>query len=505
MAAGLIVRLIGFAYRILLSNLIGAEGMGLFELIVPVYTAIVLTITAGMTIAVSKMVAEQNARNNQLNPGRITICALVLVFAAGLAVSLFIYINADLLSLKVLGDERTHNALLVLVPCLPAVVTASALKGYFYGIQQVVPTAVSQIAEQAVKIGILVLFAAAIGEKGAEYACTVATLAAALGEVANMIILLVVFSFSQGHSARIKRPGKPMRKRSIVIELLKASVPVSANRLVISSLTAVEFIMIPSMLVLGGMDEKSSMELFGRLTGMALPLIMFPSLVTNSLATTLVPAISESVSLKRFRTVNYQISKSIQATFLLGVLFSALFLSFPDEIGALVYRREKIGDLLFMLAFACIFIYLQQMLTGVMNGLGRQGTLLVNTIIGSVIRIAAAWFLIPVFGIRSYILGLTASLILTEGLNLIAINRITGLVFDLRDWLIKPGLVGVTMVLLGSFIKRLSGALHMEGTVTTFLTLLAFGLLALLLMLVTGILKPKELLELSGIKKQEKA
>lgn len=510
MAAGLVARLVGFVYRILLSNLIGAEGMGLYELIVPVYTAIVLTITAGMTVAVSKMVAEQNAHNNRINLRRITVCAFALVVAAGFAVSLFIYVNADLLSIKILGDERTRNALLVLVPCLPFVVSASALKGYFYGIQEVVPTAVSQIAEQAVKLGILFVFAAAIAGKGAEFACTVATLAAALGEVANLLILVAVFSYKNGPFAKNRRAGtrnvgRPMRKRSIVTALLKISVPVSGNRLVTSSLAAIEFIMIPSMLVLGGMDDKSSMELFGRLTGMALPLITFPSLVTNSLATTLVPAISESVSLKRFRTLNNQISKSVQATFLLGVLFSALFISFPDEIGALVYRRDKIGDLLFMLAFACIFIYLQQILTGVMNGLGKQGTLLVNTITGSVIRISVAYFLIPVFGIRSYIFGLTASLILTESLNLIAINRVTGLVFDLREWLVKPGLVGAVMVILGSLIKLFFGRLHREGTVTTFLTLLIFGLLAILLMLATGILRPKELLELADMKKGEKA
>lgn len=505
MAAGLVARLVGFLYRILLSNLIGAEGMGLYELIVPVYTAVVLTITSGMTVAVSKMVAEQNAHNNQVNPGRITVCAFALVLTAGFAVSLFIYTNADLLSLKVLGDERTHNALLVLVPCLPPVVAASALKGYFYGMQEVVPTAVSQIAEQAVKLGILFIFAAAIGGKGAEFACTVATLAAALGEIVNLLILVAVFSFKHNFFIKIKLAGKPMRKRSIVSKLLKVSVPVSANRLITSSLSAVEFIMIPSMLVLGGMDDKSSMELFGRLTGMALPLIMFPSIVTNSLATTLVPAISESLSLKRFKTLNRQISKSIKATFLLGVLFSALFISFPEEIGALIYRREKIGDLLFMLAFACIFVYLQQMLTGVMNGLGKQGTLLANTVIGSVIRILAAYFFIPAFGIKSYIFGLTASLILTESLNLIAINRITGLVFDLREWLVKPGFTGAAMVILGNLIKIFFNRLHREGTVTTFLTLLIFGLLAIALMLITGILKPKELLELSGMKKGEKA
>ena len=117
--------------------------------------------------------------------------------------------------------------------------------------------------------------------------------------------------------------------------------PISANRLVISSLAAAEYILIPVMLAYGGLDEKSSMEVFGRLTGMALPLVMFPSIVTNSIATTLVPALSESVALKRYRVLNHRISKSIQATFILGVIFSSLFICFSEEIGSLVYRSEK--------------------------------------------------------------------------------------------------------------------------------------------------------------------
>lgn len=501
MAAGLIARLFGFAYRIYLSNLAGAEGMGLFQLVTPVYATVVLTITAGISIAVSKMVAEQQARKQPVNSSRITVCALVMVLAAGILVSLLIFLNSTLISGRILGDSRTHTALLLLVPCLPAIVAAAALKGYFYGIQQVMPTAISQIVEQIVKMGFILLLSSSIMVRGPEYACAFAILAAGIGEIANLIVLAVFYTLKSKHSSARKVVGKPMRKRLIIKELLKESLPVSANRLVVSILSAAEYILIPAMLVAGGLQYKSSMELFGRLAGMALPLIMFPSLVTNSLATTLVPAISESVSLNNYKAVNYRISKSIQATFIMGIIFTAIFISYPNEISALVYKHEKIGDLLYLLSFSCIFIYLQQTLMGVLNGLGRQGILLRNSVIGSLLRICAVYFLIPSFGINFYIVGLGASFMLTSILNLHAINKITGLVLDLRDWLIKPGLVGIVMVVVGRYVLYFFQILGLSSGMTLLITLAANVVIAVFLMLLAGVLKMGELLKIAGLKR----
>lgn len=533
MGAGLIARLLGFIYRIYLSNLIGAEGMGLHQLIVPVYTALVLTITSGITIAVSKMVAEQRAKNNRASYGKITTCALVIVMAAGVIVSAIILFNTDLVSIRILGDIRTRNSLLVLVPCLPAVVAAAALKGYFYGLQEVIPTAYSQVAEQTVKMIIIFLFSGNIAGKGAEYACTVATFSAAAGEIINLLVLYCVYMFKErgfvlyarlgkraagigakgegraqkgtickaaGGSAYIEAAGG-LRKRKIVADMLRCAVPVSANRMIISTLSAAEHIMIPVMLSLGGLDDKSSMEIFGRLTGMVLPLILFPSLVTNSLATTLVPAISGSVSLKNYRAVNYRISKSIQITFVLGIIFTALFISYSEEIGTLVYRREKIGDILLMMSFSCVFVYLQQTLTGVLNGLGKQGILLRNTIVGSLLRIGAVYFLIPIYGIKGYILVFTVSLVIAESLNLVTINRITGLVLDIRNWLLKPGLIGVIMVMIGRYLLYFYRIFCQGEAVITLLALATNLLVAAFFMILTGVVKPRELISIYSTKK----
>jgi stage V sporulation protein B len=502
MAAGFVVRILGFIYRIYLSNLIGAEGMGLFQLIMPLYTLIILTLTAGVSIAVSKMVAEEQAQRRYINPSRITANAALLVICFGASVSLLLYLNAGFISSVLLKDSRIYDSLVLLAPCIPLIAASSALKGYFYGMQQVMPTAVSQIVEQIVKIGIIMALAGYFANGEIELACTVAVAGTILGELSNLAVLAVVYHCRRRRGRNKAGGGRPAGRLGILKGLLKIAAPVSANRFVLSIMSAFEYLLIPGMLVAGGMAYTDSMETYGRLTGMALPLITFPSLVTTSLATTLVPAISEAVSLRNFRTVNHRISKSIQVTFILGMVFTAIFMTYPDEIGNLIYRKERIGDLLYMLSFSCVFIYLQQTLMGVLNGLGRQGALLRNTVIGSAIRIGFVCFMIPVYGIRSYIWGLVAGFMATAALNLLSINRLTGLVMDMRNWLVKPGIVCLIMVFTGKYILSFFDMLIASNSMKLLLTLTVNVTAAFLLMVMAGVLDRDEVLKLAGLKKE---
>jgi stage V sporulation protein B len=237
---------------------------------------------------------------------------------------------------------------------------------------------------------------------------------------------------------------------------------------------------------------------------MAMPLIFFPALVTSSLATTLVPAISEAVSLKNFKSVNYRISKSIQITFILGFLFTAVFASYPNEIGNLIYRRERIGDLLQVLSYSCVLIYLQQTLTGVLNGLGKQGVLLRNTVIGSVIRIGFVYFLIPVYGIKSYIWGISVSFLITDALNLFAVTRMTGLLINLRQWILGPAVVGVFLIIIGRYIFGFFQLFTGSMLVVTLLSLIFIVVLGLLLMVAVGAIKRNEIIHMHDSKKMRK-
>jgi len=499
MIAGFIVKILGFVYRIYLSNLIGAEGMGLFQLISPIYTLVILTLTSGISIAVSKMVAEEMAKNHLINLRRITSCALFVIMFSGLVVSVLMFIFIDPIVNVILKDSRTYYSMLLLIPCIPVVAAASALKGYFYGIQNVVPTAFSQIAEQIVRITLVITMARYFLNIGLEYACALATIGMAVGEISNLGVLLVVYRFKKKKDITASKKGF-IRKRYIVKDLVKISIPISFNRLITSIMAAVEMILIPRMLLAGGLNYQSSMEEFGKLTGMAMPLVYFPSLVTSSLATTLVPAISEAMSLKSYKTVNYRMSMSIQLSVILGFIFTSIFMVFPNEIGDMLYRREHIGDILYLLSFTSVFIYLQQTLLGIMNGLGKQGISLRNSMIGYVIRIAFVVYFIPVYGIKGYIIGMIVSSAIVCALNIGTVVKTTGMVLDFRNWLIKPGIIGIIMFAIGRYVYYFFTIFKFSSVITVLMAISGNILIAFILLFVFGVLDRKEMMKLIGIK-----
>jgi len=501
MVAGFVVKILGFVYRIYLSNLIGAEGMGLFQLISPIYSLVILTLTSGISIAVSKMVAEEVAKKHSINLKRITSCALFIVISGGIVVSVFMFVFIDSIVNVVLKDTRTYYSMILLIPCIPIIAAASALKGYFYGVQEVVPTAFSQIAEQVVRITLVLTMAGYFLNIGLEYACALATLGMAIGEIANLGVLLAVYKFKK-KKQHSKSKGF-MRKRHIVKDLLKVSIPISFNRFITSIMAAVEMILIPRMLLVGGLNYQSSMEEFGKLMGMAMPLVFFPSLVTSSLATTLVPAISEAMSLKSYKTVNYRMSMSIQLSVILGFIFTSIFTVFPNEIGDMLYRKEQIGEILYLLSFTSVFIYLQQTLLGIMNGLGKQGVSLRNSMVGYVIRIVFVIYLIPVYGIKGYIVGMVVSSAIVCALNIGTVVKTTGMLLDIRNWLIKPGIIGVIMFAIGRYIYYFFTIFKLGSVLSILMAVSSNVLIAFILLFVFGVLDKKEILNLVGIRQNQ--
>ncbi len=295
MIAGLIVRIMGFLNRIFMSNLIGAEGMGLFQLASPVYSLIILTLTAGVSITVSGMTAQEKARGNEANAKRIAKTGFAFLLVVGTAVGILLIAFAKPIAVHLLHDERTYLSLIMLAPCIPIVSAASAIKGYFYGASQVTPTAVSQVVEQIVRIGVIFILASHIAGENLAYACALATVSAAVGEMANLLVVGYVF-FKECRKPAVKAPT--ITRRSAAKTIGRFSAPISVNRFLTSIMGTVESVILPMRFLAGGLNYTASIEMLGRISGMAMPLISFPTLVTSALATTLVPAIAESMSVK---------------------------------------------------------------------------------------------------------------------------------------------------------------------------------------------------------------
>jgi len=205
-----------------------------------------------------------------------------------------------------------------------------------------------------------------------------------------------------------------------------------------------------------GLSFQESLQSFGRLTGMAAPLVFFPSMLPMALATALVPAIANAVAAKRYNVANRQISQSIRLTIIMGLVFTSFFAACSHELAELVYPGQNAGEILHLLAYTGVFLYLQQTMLGILNGLSKERSMLISTLAGSIIRLAAIWFFMPVWGVSAYIYAVILGSIITIALNFRTVSKLTGISIDIGDWVLKPLTASLTGSVLALLLKRLS-------------------------------------------------
>lgn len=446
---GFIVKVIGFFYRIFIANSIGSEGLGLYQLVTPIYSLLVLVLAAGIQIAVSRFTAEETSKKAEKGM-RIANLSAAMALTAGIIVCAILLMNIDTLVFSFTGDERTRRSLIYILVLVPPIAAASAYKGYFYGRQEMIPNSVAQILEQVSKLVFVVLLYDSFKGKGVESMCLLAVMAILFGEVVNVSTVFIVFL---SRKIRIKSKYHTARTSGLktVKKIFKVAAPISLNRLILSVIGTAESLVIPRRLVLYGYNMQESLKTFGRLSGMAAPLVFFPSMLPGALATALVPAIASAFASKKYYVANRQISQSIKVTLTMGLIFTSFFACCSREIAELIYPGQEVGKILYILSFTGVFIYLQQTMLGILNGLSREKTILINTLTGSIVRFVLIWFLMPLYGIEGYVFSSIAGSIIVVILNFREIIKITGISLDIREWLLKP----VVSALLGSFIAIL--------------------------------------------------
>lgn len=491
---GLVLRLIGFFYRIYQSNVIGNEGMGLIQLFSPVYSLILVTLSSGLATAVSNMTAQSEAVGGDSK--KIIKSALRLVFLIGVPIGIIVFLSSGLIATFIVKDERTEMSFRFIGLFLPFVASSSVMRGYFYGSNHVMPSSVSQIIEQLVKVVAAIFLYGKLIPKGLEYACLAAVIASVAGDLASFLLLGLLI-FKKNRQSKKQISSSPSK---ITSNLIKSSAPLSFNRLVSSLLHSAEIILIPRRLLLSGMKYAEGMDLFGRFTGMAMPLIMFPSIFTSSLSTMLVPSIARDI--RNEQALKEKISKSIQLTMVIGFLFSAIFNSCAFEFGELMFSGKNVGEVIKIMSWSCIFVYLNQTLAGIMHGLNKHSAFMWNSMIGCSLRILVVYFLLPLKGINIYVRGISISYGLTAVLNLFAIIKATSVKPDFRRWIFKPALVLLAMEATGQYITAFLSLLGSGGKLHFLVVILGTSLIGLGMMFGVGAISFRETIGMLGLKKQ---
>lgn len=424
---GFVSRFIGFFYRIFLSRLFGAEGMGLYQLISPVLALSFSLTVAGMQTAISKYVAGETLTRDYRSSFLHLFTGLVLSMLLSVLCTVGIYRYADEIALYFLMEKRTAPLLRIIALSIPMATIHSCINGYFYGIRKTAIPAICQLSEQIIRVGSVYLIYFLCLNHHRTLTINFAVVGLVIGESASMLVSLIAV---RAHFANTlpKNYGSLLpRDRTLFLSagsrLLKLALPLSLNRVVINFLQSVEAIFIPNRLMRFGYDNADALSIYGVLTGMAMPLIFFPGAITNSICVLLLPIVSEADAADNTATIKKAVSQSIRYGFLLGIFFTGLFLYTGKFLGNFLYQSSLAGSFIIVLCFLCPLMYIASMLGSILNGLGKTGLTFFFSMISLFVRLGFVFWGIPVFGIHGYLWGLLASQAVQTALCMFAVRK----------------------------------------------------------------------------------
>ena len=487
MAAATVNRIIGFIYQAIIYRLIGPEGVGLFNLVYPVYILIIVLATAGIPLGISKLVSEEEAKGNRRGSFEILWLAVSILVITGTFFSLVAYLMSPLLLKYVFINKMVYPVFLCLLPGVFVISIGSAFRGFFQGLMNMKPPALGQVIEQVIRVITGLGLAVILLPQGIQRAAMGIAAAGVAGEIAGLLVLVTIFIKEKPRNFKVMLPNLPTAV-NILRKLIELCVPITLGRLAVTVMLSVDAIIIPMMLKKAGYSTSAATVIYGQLTGVALTMLFIPSVITVSLATSLVPAISDAVAQNRLSLVRSRTSEAIRITVLAGIPFIAAFLVIPDPITKVIYGSPDAGRMLSILALGGMMAYIQQTTTGVLQGLGFPAIPLKNMLIGGFFKLVMIYSLNSVAGfeISGCCYAYVAFFLITATLNLVALYRNTGYRLSVWNDIFKPGVAGLFSAIVYLEVYRWTSLLTGSEAVGVLFALITGFIFYLLFVVLTG-------------------
>ncbi len=395
MAANIMTRFLGFLYRIFLSRFIGAEGLGLFALISPIYAICCSIVASGLPVASMKDVSEHLAEKNRSSAKASTLSALLLVLIISVVLCAFILLFAPFIA-SLLGDVRTLPSLYILAFAVLITGFENILKSSFYSENSVKIPAVTEIAEQLFRISLVVLLLIYYAGNDFTKGAFILTFGIFAGEALSLVILL------SSYLKRTKNIKAGSIKKSFS-PILSTAVPVTASKTLETLISSASNILIPAMFTLYGFSKTESLEILGVISGMVMPLLFLPSVFSNALSVNLVPFISSNLANGNIGAVKRKTEKILFATSLFS--FPAFFAlgSFAKPISEVFFRDSRVALFLPLMSLGAILATFRHILTSIMNAASLAKKASLYSFTGNVIFLLLSLVSIPFSGASGYI------------------------------------------------------------------------------------------------------
>lgn len=405
-----------FSFSMILSRKIGPEGMGLYQLVMPVYAMFLCVTGGGITISVSKIAAEKKA-SGKLNELYRTI-NVIFIFEVFFSIIItgIVVIMSGVIARNFLSDRRAALSILAFCPALIIISLSSSLKGAYYGLQRVLEPALIDICEKIVRISFMCIFVNLTKNMSLEITTASAVLSLSFGEFTSFMLFLFCYrNFKKKNHSYCKSDNS----FQLLFDVLKLAFPLAVNGILSTFFGTVSAVLIPKRLQYAGIQYNKALSIFGKLDGMANTIAFYPTVVLSSVNILLIPLISEAVASKKETAVTRKINTALRIASVVSFSSTAIMLAMPYKLGMFFFKDMYVGELLKMISYGIPIFYLEITGYAILNGMGKQTALLIISTVISLIDLLFMYVFIGIPGIN--IKGYSISYIISALLGIFMI------------------------------------------------------------------------------------
>jgi len=451
--AGIIVKVLGAIFKIPLVSIIASTGMGYYSSAYPIYVMLLAIATSGFPIAISKMVAERRAKGNVKGANEIFSVILPLMVGIGIITSLGLFLSSNFLARNMLENPKAVYSLKALSLALLFVPIMSAYRGFFQGRNTMLPSAISQLLEQLGRVILGLTLALIMVNKGVEFGAAGASFGATGGAFFGLLAMMWFYLREKktlNEECQICDHYEKENAFPVIKELLIIAIPVIIGALVKPIMDFIDASMVIGLLMRSGVGELEANSMLGQLSGMATTMVNLPSIMISAIAMSIVPIISYEYSRNNIVSAKRNVLLSIRMALLIGLPTGIGLMSLSEPIMSLLFPREPsqlAGQILFIAALGVVFLSLIQVLTAILQGVGKAHVPVLNLMIGVVFKVIITYLLTTneQFGVKGAAIGTVVAYVISAFLDFIAVKKLLMVEFDYKKIFVCP--VAVTVVM----------------------------------------------------------
>ena len=407
---GFFTKALGMAIKIVLTRLIGTEGIGLYSMIMPTFLLLNSIAQLGLPTALNVLIAS-----DKYNTKNLVFTAILISLSIDIVIMLFLIVSSTFLSNNLLNDSRLSLGLLSIGFVLPFITISNCLRSYFFAKQRMYPHVITNIIEDLVKLIFIIIGIPFFLSKGIEYAIAFVILSNIFCELSSIIIFIFLIPNFKCKNKELKPNIKNIK------ELFKIAIPTTGSRLIGSIGYFLEPIIITFVLLKIGYTNKFIVTEYGIINGYVMQLVLLPSFFTGAISQALIPIVSKNYVKGNYKYISKKIKQAIFFSLLIGIPATIIFELFPDILLKLLFNTNKGIDYIQIIAPICLLHYIQSPISSSLQAMGSAKISMIGTLFGMILRT------ISLFIFSHFKIGLWSLLIATS------INIMFVTLFDLYN------------------------------------------------------------------------